>query len=74
MGFKKSWSLPEIERQIRSLAMEIASPYNDGWTAGSCKHELYQLKCMIEDIYQTLPDFVGEEKWEQERIMRRLRQ
>ena len=74
MGFKKSWSLPEIERQIRSLAIEVASPYNDGWTASSCKHELYQLKCMIEDIYQTLPDFVGEEKWEQERLMQRLRQ
>jgi hypothetical protein len=64
----------DIELQIRTMAYEIASPYNDGWTASSCKHELYQLKCMIEDIYETLPHFVGEEKWEQERVIQRLRQ
>ena len=72
MGFKKSWDTQEIKNQIRSLAHEIASPYNDGWTASSCKHDLYQLKCMIEDIYQTLPHFVGEEKWEQERLVKLL--
>lgn len=74
MGFKKSWSIREIENQIRSLCIEISSPYNDGWTASSCKHELYQLKSMIEDIYESLPRFVGEELWEQERIMKKLKQ
>jgi len=54
---------------IRQSIGEIASPYNDGWTSSSCKQELYQLKCWLEDQYQDLPTFVGEEKWEQERLI-----
>lgn len=64
----------EIESQIRSIAAEVASPYNDGWTASGCKHELYLLKCKIEDVYSALPCFVGEENWEQERLIQRLKQ
>ena len=74
MGFQKTWNMREIETQIRSLCAEAASPYNDGWTASACKQELYLLKCMIEDVYSTLPRFVGEENWEQERLIHRLKQ
>jgi hypothetical protein len=68
MGFLK----PDISTAysaIRKSLVEIHSPYNDGWTSSSCKHDLYLLKCWLEDEYQRLPIFVGEETWEQERIL-----
>jgi hypothetical protein len=72
MGFKK----PNIESAysaIRSSIVEISSPYNDGWTSSTCKQELYQLKCWLEDEYNKLPTFADEEKWEQERIIQVLK-
>ena len=73
MGFQKRWDLPELYSQIRALTSEIRSPYNDGFTAFSCKQELYQLKCFIEDHYRDLPTFSGEEEWEQQRIIQQLK-
>ena len=68
MGFRK----PDIQSAysaIRTSLGEIHSPYNDGWTSSSCKHELYMLKCWLEEEYNRLPKFVGEELWEQERVV-----
>lgn len=68
MGFRK----PDIDSAysaIRASLGEIRSPYNDGWTSSSCKHELYMLKCWLEEEYSQLPKFVGEEQWEQERVV-----
>lgn len=73
MGFCK----PNIESAysaIRSSLVEISSPYNDGWTSSTCKYELYQLKCWLEDSYNKLPTFAGEEKWEQQRLVEILKQ
>jgi len=73
MGFRK----PDIESAysaIRSSLVEISSPYNDGWTSSSCKHELYMLKCWLEDEYSKLPTFTGEDKWEQEQVIKILKQ
>jgi hypothetical protein len=72
MGFRK----PDIKSAysaIRTSLGEIHSPYNDGWTSSSCKHELYMLKCWLEEEYNKLPKFVGEELWEQERVVDILR-
>lgn len=74
MGFQKRWDLLDLYAQIRAMTTEISSPYNDGWTASGCKHDLYLLKCFIEDRYQDLPTFVGEEKWEQQRMIDQLKQ
>jgi hypothetical protein len=74
MGFQKRWNLPDLYAQVRAMTTEISSPYNDGWTSSGCKHDLYLLKCFIEDRYQDLPTFVGEEKWEQQRIIDQLKQ
>jgi len=71
MGFRKP-DLDSAQHAIRACMGEIRSPYNDGWTASGCKQELYQLKCYIEDAYKDLPTFVGEEKWEQERLIQLL--
>ena len=72
MGFKK----PNIESSysaIRTSLGEIHSPYNDGYIQRDCKHELYLLKCWLEDEYCRLPTFVGEELWEQERLVEILK-
>jgi hypothetical protein len=50
------------------------SPYTDGFTQCTCKHQLYLLKCLIEDLYKDLPDFPQQEKeWDQKRLMEILK-
>ena len=72
MGFAQP-DLRNAEIEIRRCIAEINSPYNDGWTQSDCKYQLYQLKCLLDDVYPTLPRFVGEEAWEQERIVNLLK-
>lgn len=72
MGFRK----PDLEsayNSIRQSLREINHPGNDGFTGRDCKHELYMLKCWLEDEYNKLPDYVDEDKWEQERIVQILK-
>jgi len=68
MGFRKP-DLSDAYSAVRTSVLEIKSPYNDGFTGIACKQELYQLKCWLEDQYNSLPTFEGEEKWEQQRIV-----
>ena len=73
MGFRKP-DLTEAYRAIRQSIGEIRSPHNDGFTGRHCKQELYQLKCWLEDQYNSLPTYDGEDKWEQDRIIEILKQ
>jgi hypothetical protein len=73
MGFKKSWDVDTLESQLRRLYGEIASPYNDGFTAMTCKKELFRVKCLVNDLYELCPTFSGEEEWEKERTMELLK-
>ena len=72
MGFSKP-NLDPAYHAIRQCLTEIGSSYNDGFTASYCKKDLYQLKCWLEDAYGKLPTFVGEEQWEQERVVEILK-
>jgi hypothetical protein len=72
MGFKKP-DIDSVYSVIRTSLGEIHSPYNDGWTSRACKQELYMLKCWLEDKYNELPTFVGEEQWEQDRLVKILK-
>jgi hypothetical protein len=72
MGFRQP-NLASARSEIGKCIGEIHSPYNDGWTSRSCKHELYLLKCWLEGAYKDLPTFVGEELWEQERLVEILK-
>ena len=72
MGFQQP-NLAAARLEIGKCISEIHSPYNDGWTSSSCKQELYQLKCWLEVAYNDLPTFVGEEKWEQNKILEILK-
>jgi len=72
MGFCK----PDVDSAysiIRKSLGEIHSPYNDGYTQMSCKQELYMLKCWLDVEYKKLPTFLGEEKWEQDRLIEILK-
>ena len=72
MGFQKP-DLSTAAAAIGASLVEIRSPYNDGWTSASCKKELYQLKCWLEDEYARLPTFFEEKDWERERLIKILR-
>ena len=73
MSFIKRWDVDNIATQLHRMALEASDPRNDGWTASGCKKEMYQLKCLIDDIYQKLPVFQGEEEWEKERVAELLK-
>lgn len=66
---RKDWDVDDIARQLRSIHRQAASPYNDGFTAVGCKQDLFQLKCLIEDLYEDTPTFSGEEVWHQQRTL-----
>ena len=72
MGFAKP-DLYNAQDAIRRSLVEIHTPYNDGFVQSHCKKELYMLKCWLEDEYNKLPKFAGEEKWEQERVVQILK-
>lgn len=72
MGFHKP-DLNGVRNAIGKVLVEISSPYNDGFTSSYCKHDLYMLKCWLDDEYAKLPKFVGEEKWEQKRLIQILK-
>lgn len=73
MGFRKP-DLDAARLAIQHCMAEVRSSYNDGWTSSSCKHDLYVLKSWLDDEYQRLPYFTGEEQWEQQRVLEILRQ
>jgi diphthamide biosynthesis methyltransferase len=73
MGFKKSWDVSDISRQIHSLARECTTPYNDGFTAFECKKDLHQLKQIIDNALAEAPDFGDlEQQWLQEQEKKRI--
>ena len=68
-----SYERSDIQLSVESIAEYCKSPYTDGWTARSCKKELFLLRCYLEDVYAKLPKFVDEQAWEQERLMEILK-
>ena len=72
MGFRKP-DLNGVRNAIGKVLVEIHSPYNDGYSQSYCKQDLYMLKCWLEEEYNKLPTFVGEELWEQERVIEILK-
>lgn len=73
MGFKKSWDVADITRQLHSLARECASPYNDGFTAFELKKELYLVKEIVDRAMEQSPNFGDmEDQWLQEQEKKRI--
>ena len=64
----------EAAREIRKLFAHTVDPYSDGFSQCTCKHRLFLLKCLIEDLYKQTPEFPEQEKqWEQQRLMELLK-
>ena len=64
----------EVVRAIRQLAAQANAPHSDGFTQCSYKRDLYVLKCYIDDVYKTCPDFPQQEaEWERDRLMEILK-
>jgi hypothetical protein len=73
MGFKKSWDVADITRQLHSLERECASPYNDGFTAFELKKELYLIKEIVDRAMEQSPNFGDmEDQWLQEQEKKRI--
>jgi len=73
MGFKKSWDEGEIISQLRKMAVECKSPYNDGFTAMYIKQDLLQIKFLLDDLIESCPKFVGEEDIHHARLVDKLK-
>ena len=76
MGFVKRWDSDDVQRQIRTCAAELHSPYNDGFTAWYCKQDLIRIKYQLDEILRTAPKFADEEEFvaelEKELVWKRL--
>mgnify|MGYP003351277709 CR=1 FL=1 len=70
---RPDWDLNAMRHWIQLMGYEASNSRNDGWTASGYKKELFKIKCLIEDVYTDLPTFVGEENWEQERLIEILK-
>lgn len=73
MGFKKSWDEGDIVAQIRRMAAECRSPYNDGFVASSIKQDLVQIKFILDDLIESCPKFTGEDEWYHKRFVDKLK-
>lgn len=78
MGFQKKWNIQDISFQIHKCALELNSPYNDGYTAWGCKKDLYELFFLLQGILDQSPKFSHlEEEYlkfkDQEKIIKILR-
>lgn len=63
-----------VEQWLQQVVTEIKSPFNDGFTASGAKKELFEFKCLLEDVYENLPDFGEEEvEWEKQRLYNKLK-
>lgn len=72
MGFQKRWDVADMFNQVRSLAGEINSRYNDGFTAFYAKQDLYKIKWFIDEQLKTSQRFVGEDEWLKEEEKKRV--
>ena len=64
----------EVVSAIRKLTRMAGDPHSDGFTQCVYKHDLYVLKCFIEDEYKHCPEFPQQEaEWERERLMEILK-
>ena len=72
MGFKKPLELSTIVYQISAAGRELNSPYNDGFTQGERKKDLYYIKFLLEDIIERSGTFTGEEEFLKEESQKRM--
>ena len=72
MGFKKSWDVGDIVKQINCAAYECSDPRNDGFTSFYTKQDLYRIKGILDDALKRCPTYAGEEEWLREQEKKKV--
>ena len=60
MGFKKSWDVGDIQRQLSACSANMNNYYNDGFTQWHCKQDLLIVKYQLDELLRDSPTFEGE--------------
>lgn len=60
MGFKKSWDVGDIQRQISACSANMNNRYNDGFVQWHCKQDLLIVKYQLDEILRTASTFADE--------------
>jgi hypothetical protein len=60
MSFRITWDSDQIIGDLHRCATQVASPYNDGFSAWGCKQDLLQVKYELDAMLQDLPAFADE--------------
>jgi len=72
MGFKKPIELDSVLMQLSRAYGEVASTYNDGFTAFYVKQDLYRVKFILDEMLKELPEFSGEKEWLEEESKKKM--
>jgi hypothetical protein len=72
MGFKKSWDVADIAKQINCAVYECSDPRNDGFTSFYTKQDLYRIKWILDDALKRCPTFSGEDEWLREQEKKKV--
>lgn len=73
MGWNKRWDVADIVQQLHRAELEMNSSYNDGFTAWTCKQDLYQIKFIIDEIFKSANTFGDiETQWLEEQSKRHM--
>lgn len=67
------FELERIRISLRQLASAAKDPYDTGFVTSQYKRQLVEMKWFLEDLIDDIGYFVGEEEWEQERVVQLLK-
>jgi hypothetical protein len=68
-----SIELERIRISLRQLAHDARDIHETGFVTVQYKRQLVEMKWFIEDLLDTVGYFVGEEQWEQDRLVQLLK-
>ena len=67
------FELERIRINLRQLASAANDPHDTGFVTIQYKRQLVEMKWFLEDLIEDIGYFVGEEEWEQERLVQLLK-
>lgn len=71
MSFIQRWNADSMIQDLKLCHAQVASAYNDGFTAWACKKDLYRVKFELDQMLKDSPEFAGEQKWLEEQQFER---
>lgn len=66
MGFIKRWDADQIISNLNACYAQVASSYNDGFSAWACKQDLLRVKYALDEMLESSPTFSGEEQFHED--------